>query len=381
MDRLGSSTGTRRDRSNFASVGSAEALRQGSTPWDTFRDSGGGADCHPQPKKFLSFSNPFDPNRIHSEAPAFQRRWVHVFPTNKRGVAFQTHHEETERRSQVSDADPSRKMPIGSAASTPQTSARRRGILKHSLATSPGETDGSRSGSFRGERSQGGSMKRASGTPVSGSSPRDGEHRRGNRDKGLLSTNVSSVTKPDNFGSDFGSRVHTPSSSRQASATNTPESFRRQRFAEPPILSSTTENFASVRRTGVDWTSLVKPAHLPVTTDFYPAKEILDRDYVQYNSSLVVFGEEGASAGESSGYSEKKLVFQSAVCVCVCVCVCVWVCVCVSVCVCVGECEGRCLLSYRAPVWHSDHSTMSTLQAFQEMISQRLSQVLEEVYY
>ena len=50
---------------------------------------------------------------------------------------------------------------------------------------------------------------------------------------------------------------------------------------------------------------------------------------------------------------------------------CVW-CVCVldGVCVCVCVC-----VAYRTPVWHSDHSTMTTLQAFQEMISQRLSQV------
>ena len=302
-----SSSFTRRDRSNFTSVGSAEALRQGSTPWDTYRDTPGN-DYHAQQKKILSFSNPFDPNKIHSEAPAFQRRWVHVFPTNKRGVAFQTHHETTEGQSRNLEVTagefPWKKSPSGSAAGTPQMSTGRRGILKQSRGKSPGEggglDGGSRSGSFRSEKGQGHSLGKTRGSPVS-LSPGEGQRGGGKRNRGLLPANGSSIGNRDSPVSEPGSRVLTPSSSRQTSAANTPDLHRRQRWSEP--LSNAVENFSSVRRTGVDWTSLVKPAHLPVTTDFYPAKEILDRDYAQYNTSLVVFREEQELPRESSGTS------------------------------------------------------------------------------
>ncbi|CAI8001126.1 GATOR complex protein DEPDC5, partial [Geodia barretti] len=276
-DKPGSSL-TRRDRSIFTSVGSAEGLRQGSTPWDTYHDTPGN-DCPAQQKKILSFSNPFDPNKIHSEAPAFQRRWVHVFPTNKRGVAFQTHHE-TEGEPRNSDpTDPSWTMiKVQSASSSPQTPGQRRGILKQS-GSSPGERGGSiggsRSGSFRGsEKGPTGALERARGSPAS-LSPRE-RHREGGmkRNRSLLSTNGTSVANRGSPGSEPGSRALTPSSSRHTSATNTPDLLRRQRWAEPSLLSNTTSenNFSSIRRTGVDWISLVKPAHLPVTTDFYPAK-------------------------------------------------------------------------------------------------------------
>ena len=300
-DRLvpSSSAGTRRDRSNFTSVGSAEALRQG-TPWEHHDPSH--SDLRSRQKKMLSFSNPFDPNKIHSEAPAFQRRWAHVFPTNKRGVAFQTHHE-TEGRSLAGDHTPGR---FGSAASTPRSSVRRKGILKTSVASSPAENRRD-------------SLAPAKDSPLS--SPRDVERRGENTDRDFISVNwPSSIVKRDNPVSESGSRTHTPVSSHRTSTTTTPEFLRQQRWTAPPLLSSSAaEDFASVRRTGVDWTSLVEPAHLPVTTDFYPAREILDRDYAQYNSSLVVFREEQEQIGESSAggssSSEKRLVHDCVECV------------------------------------------------------------------
>ena len=290
-DKPGSSL-TRRDRSNFTSVGSAEALHQGSTP--------GNDSPAQQQKKILSFNNPFDPNKIHSEAPAFRRRWVHVFPTNKRGVAFQTHHQtegDPRNSNPAAEGDPSSWVSkLKSGSGTPQTPAQRRGILKQSSAASPGEGGGSQSGSFRSEKGLG----RTKGSPSS-LSPGEGQRA---RKRGLLSKNGSSVTNRGSPVSEPDSQALTPSSSRPTSAANTPDLLRRQRWAEPSLPSSSTaDNFSSVRRTGVDWISLVKPAHLPVTTDFYPAKEILDRDYAQYNSSLIVFREEQDMPRETTGSS------------------------------------------------------------------------------
>ena len=202
---------------------------------------------------------------------------------------------------------------LQSASGSPQTPGQRRGILKQSIAaSSPGErggsVGGSHSGSFRGsEKGQGNALERARGSPAS-LSPRE-RHREGGakRNRSFLSTNGTSVANRGSPGSEPGSRALTPSSSRHTSATNTPDLLRRQRWEEPSLLSNTTSenNFSSVRRTGVDWVSLVKPAHLPVTTDFYPAKEILDKDYAQYNTSLIVFREDQDLPRDTSS-SEKK---------------------------------------------------------------------------
>jgi hypothetical protein len=327
IDKLGSSGGAKRDRTGFVSVGSAEALRQAYTPWGSYRDTGNQGKS--LQKKRLSFSNPFDPNKMHSEAPAFRRRWVHVFPTNKRGVAFQTHHaaaQECELEGSTSTL-----QNVESVCSTPQSSIKRKGILKHTLTSDSGLASDSRSGSFKNESF----MKTPTSTGLKLSpvnlSPRDEDRnlwKSTKKQKGSPSLNRSSITGQDK--PTLKHSAHMPTSS-----SVTPESMRRQHERwNNPFLSSDTENFASVRRTGVDWMSLVEPAHLPITTDFYPAKEILDRDYAQYNTNLVVFREEqDQNFMETS--SEKKV-----------------------------------------PEWYSDHSTMNTFQAFLEMISQRLSQVI-----
>ena len=291
VDKLGlSSAGGRRDRSDFVSVGSAEALKQVHTPWGSYRDIINFPSKSIQ-KKRLSFSNPFDPNKMHSEAPAFERRWVHVFPTNKRGVAFQIHHKPMEQTSLDTES------PQLSIKSTlPQR--KRKGILKHSIIDNSGQLTsssvggGSQSGSFR--NSSFGNLISSKQSPA----PHNGEQgivcTTNKKQKGSPSMNRSSITGQDKPVSESSSSTHTPASSRSVSAENTPETLRRQtrdRWNDP-FLSSNSENFSSVRRTGVDWTSLIEPAHLPVTTDFYPAKDILDRDYAQYNSNLLVFREE-----------------------------------------------------------------------------------------
>ena len=314
MEKLGSSSGTRRDRSMFVSVGSAEGLRQGHTPWGSHGDPTN--HFKRVQKKRLTFSNPFDPNKMHSEAPAFQRRWVHVFPTNKRGVAFQIHHEPAADQNSALEVA-SRPQQFGSAITTPQTSLGRlkRGILKHSIDSSPTASEGGTAGSPGGNSKKSGlsSLKQS---PAISLSPREGRQlgaeRTGKKGKGSPSINRSPVSVRDKPSSEMSSQTQTPSSSGHASAAATPEKVRRHTHrnsnSNRHFPSSTSENFASVRRTGVDWRSLVEPAHLPITTDFYPAKEILDHDYAQYNTNLIVFREEQdqTDSGETA-VNEKRL--------------------------------------------------------------------------
>lgn len=42
--------------------------------------------------KRTKFINPFDPTKVHGELTAFHRRWIHTFPRDRSGLAFQTHH-------------------------------------------------------------------------------------------------------------------------------------------------------------------------------------------------------------------------------------------------------------------------------------------------
>lgn len=77
----------------------------------------------------------------------------------------------------------------------------------------------------------------------------------------------------------------------------------------------------------MDWTSFVDPACLPLTTDYYPEESALQRDYTDYPTNLVV-----------NAYGDDN--------------------------------ESKVSLG-----WRSDHLNMSTIQAFKEMISQRLLQV------
>lgn len=273
------------------SVGSAENLRQGFTPWGSYKDTANHQKS--QPKKRLSFCNPFDPNKMYSEAPAFQRRWVHVFPINKRGVAFQTHHVTI----QEAQRDDSTRKSIENLSSTPQTSFKRKGILKrsHELVGPNIDNVASESTSFESE-SFGSSLTKSSFVSLKQSAPREENLKNVQKQKDSPSLKKSPLLGREKTASEHGSGVNISFTS--------PESLIQRRKRNDPFLSGNTESFGSVRRTGVDWTSLVEPAHLPITTDFYPAKETLNRDYAEYNTNLVVFKDDQGEGGEV--INEKK---------------------------------------------------------------------------
>ena len=98
--------------------------------------------------------------------------------------------------------------------------------------------------------------------------------------------------------------------------------------ASPNNKKKIVQNFSTVKREGMDWTSFVEPACLPLTTDYYPDDSTLQRDYTDYPTNLTV-----------NAYGDPN--------------------------------ESKVSLD-----WRSDHLNMSTIQSFNEMISQRLLQVV-----
>ena len=163
-------------------------------------------------KRKKSFINPFDPAKVHIEVNSHQCRWIHTFPRDTQGRAFQTHHINNKSN-------------------------------KHQLENLEEEKE----------------------------------------------------------------------------------------LAVRPFKSATSfiQNFALVRRSGMDWTSLTEPACLPLTTDYYPDETIISNDYLDYNSSLI-------ANNYCNDFSTDKVNTG----------------------------------------WRADHHNMSTYQVFKEMISQRIAQVL-----
>ena len=285
-DKL-SFSGTARDRSAFASVGSAEATRSLHPSFNPSKHSEGKLL---RKKKRRTLINPFDPAKMHTEVSAFQQRWMHIFPVNKKGEAFQVHHAATPEKRTVSFSDPD------SASNTPPTphTSMRKSSLKKSILSSAKGSDHLKTTPSNGVKSGGSSgVSSLKQSPVNSFSPGGSKFlKRLSKGSPSLSGSLSvQRQKPDKIGTQF-----------SLSQPNTPECLRPQKDGWVDALN--TENFASVRRTGMDWTSLVLPTHLPVTTDYFPAKAVLDREYLEYNTNLVVFGDDQLKGGSE----EKRFV-------------------------------------------------------------------------
>lgn len=131
----------------------------------------------PTGRRRKAFINPFDPSKSHVEANSQNCRWMHTFPRDCQGRAFQTHHT-----------------------------------------------------------------------------------------KGLEKLDEDSELKTTG-------RVRTSPSSLSNTPTNDVLSLSLGDASDCIVV----ENFASVRRSGMDWTSLTEPACLPLTTDYFPDNHALNR--------------------------------------------------------------------------------------------------------
>ena len=62
--------------------------------------------------------------------------------------------------------------------------------------------------------------------------------------------------------------------------------FGKVRSSEGGCQPIIAENFAMTRRMGTDWESVVKPACLPLTTDYFPSQKELEQKFSVYNYYL-----------------------------------------------------------------------------------------------
>ena len=254
----------------LATVGSAEALRKSYSTKPNF----GGSE-HTPTKKKRSFINPFDPTKVHAEITAYHRCWIHAFPQNKAGFAFQVHHEVIHESFEESDSF-SHGQPSGESLST--------------------LTDGlSFSGSYKKQdgSSKGQDIVSSSSTVTSIKSGRELSKSSSPRNSGI-GTGGSGGLGKGGGGSYSGKSTDSIKSSRK---NESEKSLFSRPFEAPPKLA--TENFASVRRAGMNWQSLTEPACLPVTSDFFPSDSTLNRDYFLYPSKLLV-NSFGTTSGEKT---------------------------------------------------------------------------------
>ena len=264
-------------------------------------------------RRRVIFINPFDPSKMHTEITAYHRRWMHTFPRNRDGFLFQIHHKVFDELAELSS--------LGSQ--TPSS------VSRHSSISSIHMTVGCEEGTFSRRRRVGsssfeerdasrigeGSSQKESEN-VSSSRQGDGSHvQQGSRSHsgekflGIGSNTINFGGSPrihpshlDDLGDSKpspspinvcdGAKLHSikPHPPQVDKGIDLAIKSRQQvAFAKKALgTGKPVEDFASVRRTGVDWKSLTEPACLPITTDYFPPKQKLVNDYYEHPSKLLV---------------------------------------------------------------------------------------------
>ena len=252
--------------------------------------------------KRTKFINPFDPTKVHGELTAFHRRWIHTFPRDKSGLAFQTHHSllscEGEEGGGRDLDSVSTLSPTGGHLSIGGRSWSDHGQEFRTLQQVGGRSQGaSVSSSF--EETLVGSGDRGGSLGSKGDSAKvgvDDTSKFDSKDSPLQDSKLDSK-------SDGGPRSHKSSRSKATPPRGMPALPWRKMIGHRHMSDSSTkavEDFTSIRRTGVDWKSLTEPACLPVSVDFFPSKEKLEMDYYESPSNLVVSSCESQSEVFSS---------------------------------------------------------------------------------
>ena len=254
------------------------------------------------------FINPFDSSKTHTEITAYHRRWMHTFPRNREGFAFQIHHailEELAETSSLGSQTPSSmRSRQSSVSSLHMTTGADEGAIsrrrKHG-STSLDDHDTSKNNELTpgGLSHSSGSRQEESGKDSPKEGVQDvgtvrGTHSHAGGTFQSLDSNTLKFVKPS------GSSHQIENTTRGAVRLKHPLTSAAKRTLDTRKLA---EDFASVRRTGVDWKSLTEPACLPVTTDYFPPKSKLINDYYEHPSKLVVssynYGEEEFPEGKT----------------------------------------------------------------------------------
>lgn len=281
------------------------------------------------------FINPFDPSKMHTEITAYHRRWMHTFPRNRDGFLFQIHHEVLDELAELSSPGsqtPSSVSRHSSISSIHMTVGGEDGAVSRRRrlgSSSFEERDASRGGetalgSGQTETGNMNSLRQGDGSGKSLSVPQGSRPQSGEKFLGLdLNTTKSDGSPKIQLSqlADHGVFKPSPSPTNVREVTKTHhikphhtqvdegidsaiKSRQQVAFAKKTLdTGKPAEDFASVRRTGVDWKSLTEPACLPITTDYFPPKSKLVNDYYEHPSKLLVssynYGEEEFPDGKT----------------------------------------------------------------------------------
>lgn len=256
--------------------------------------------------KRTKFINPFDPTKVHGELTAFHRRWIHTFPRDRSGLAFQTHHsilrDELEGEGDfdsLSTLSPSggnlsfRSSTVGSYKGHSWSDDQEFRTLQQVASGRSHRT--SMSSSF-GDTLVGSVGSRGESAKVTVDAPSKLEIKKekslhSDSPKNLKFDSDSPILEPKPDDTSTESHSHKSARAKATPPRGMPAAPWRKMLAHHNMSNPSTkavEDFTSIRRTGVDWKSLTEPACLPVSVDFFPSKAKLEMDYYESPSKLVV---------------------------------------------------------------------------------------------
>lgn len=204
------------------------------------------------------FINPFQPNELPQEISTNKRRWMHAFPTTSKGHAFQPHHAmQKEGEGGVSICSQSTES--GSKASEPE------------------ESTGMGSDAFpeRGVNGDTDLLEMSLKEDAHSTQPSDLSSASSHSSPHGSVISLSSTFSDISMGDIGGGENKNKKKQKQSTGSKRPLFEVTTSAVQPKVL----DNFAPIRRTGVDWKALTSPACLPVTTDYFPSERTLADDY------------------------------------------------------------------------------------------------------
>ncbi|XP_064612475.1 LOW QUALITY PROTEIN: GATOR1 complex protein DEPDC5-like [Liolophura sinensis] len=262
--------------------------------------------------------NPFAPSRMQFKMTSNRRRWVHAFPIDPRGASVQTHHVHmsggTVESDELGTSPPTREAVQAAQIAVEARkvmSASQEGEITDNYTGSMSPTSQSYVSSLKGVSS--GDNLVASGE-MPGLSPSNSQVTF--ELPGVASTtSVSSLTSGfdsatkltfpmmkgprDNLTdiSDNRAWLWGPTGEQEWSPDITtgldwrPLEAHEMSFGDSqlvkPILTARLNTQSFCATISVDWKSIVMPASLPISTDYFPDKRSLHNDYVQNDYTLL----------------------------------------------------------------------------------------------
>ncbi|KAK3862519.1 hypothetical protein Pcinc_031625, partial [Petrolisthes cinctipes] len=247
-----------------------------------------------------SLINPFDPSHVTIKLTSNRRRWIHIFPKDQTGVLIQQHHYQAASSRVNTPSTPVINNPAteGEAGEQQQQQQQQQQQListtppfvssPHHLSSNTltnGEVNGHRPPTFCSQLSQ----------ECVSSLRRDQQQR--------TSSLAGSITSVDAMGRVGG----TPLKSRGSvcsmggggagaggggARTVTGSSAVAGKAKCPATLlwgATGEQEWTAELTTGVDWKSLILPACLPITTDYFPEDQSLLNDYVVADYNLLAY--------------------------------------------------------------------------------------------